>query len=104
NIPLLQEMLRFLTGDFWHLQFTSGGIPAPATTAPRAYDIDCVSLLSGGVDSLIGAIDITQTGHRPLFVSQMAKGNSETQVKFAKSMGAADRHIQWNHNIRVVHD
>ncbi len=104
NIPLLQEMLRFLTGDFWHLQFTSGGTTAPVTTAPHAYDVDCVSLLSGGVDSLIGAIDFTHAGRRPLFVSQMAKGNSETQVEYAKSLGAAARHIQWNHNIRVVHD
>jgi hypothetical protein len=97
-------MLRFLTGDFWHLQFTSGGTTAPVTTAPHAYDVDCVSLLSGGVDSLIGSIDFTHAGRRPLFVSQMAKGNSETQVEYAKSLGAAARHIQWNHNIRVVHD
>jgi hypothetical protein len=104
NVALLQEMLRFLTGDFWHLHFTSGGITAPVTIAPHEYDVDCVSLLSGGVDSLIGGIDIAHSGQRPLFVSQMAKGNSETQVKFANSLGAANRHIQWNHNIRVAHD
>jgi 7-cyano-7-deazaguanine synthase in queuosine biosynthesis len=104
NKPLLQEMLRFLTGDFWNLEFTSGGTAAPVTIAPHAYDADCVSLLSGGVDSLIGAIDITQKGQRPLFVSQIAVGNSKTQVKYANSLGATARHIQWNHNIRVVHD
>lgn len=102
-VPALQEMLRFLTGDFWHLSFEVGGTPAPASTAPKSFDADCVSLLSGGVDSLVGAIDLTHQGRRPLFVSQMAKGDSDTQVRYAKKLGAADRHLQWNHNIRVVH-
>ncbi|UUZ77428.1 hypothetical protein LP414_09495 [Polaromonas sp. P1(28)-13] len=99
----LQEMLRFLTGDFWHLSFDGGGTPPPVSTAPKIFDADCVSLLSGGVDSLVGAIDLTHQGRRPLFVSQMAKGDSETQVRYAKKLGAAERHLQWNHNIRVVH-
>ncbi|MBW8363355.1 MAG: hypothetical protein K0M39_02230 [Rhizobium sp.] len=102
-VPALQEMLRFLTGDFWHLSFEAGGTPAPTSTAPKSFDADCVSLLSGGVDSLVGAIDLTHQGRRPLFVSQMAKGDSDTQVRYAKKLGAADRHLQWNHNIRVVH-
>lgn len=101
--PSLQEMLRFLTGDFWHLSFDGGGMLPPVSTAPKIFDADCVSLLSGGVDSLVGAIDLTHQGRRPLFVSQMAKGDSETQVRYAKKLGAAERHLQWNHNIRVVH-
>lgn len=103
-VPALQEMLRFLTGDFWRLSFVDGGTPAPATTAPKTYDADCVSLLSGGVDSLAGGIDLTRQGRRPLFVSQMAKGDSDTQVRFANRLGAGQRHLQWNHNIRVVHE
>lgn len=102
--PLLQEMLRFLTGDFWQLHFEPGGLQAPASTAPKSFDVDCVSLLSGGVDSLVGAIDLTLQGRKPLFVSQMAKGDSETQVRYAKKLGAGERHLQWNHNIRVVHE
>lgn len=102
-VPSLQEMLRFLTGDFWRLCFEAGGTPAPASTAPKSFQADCVSLLSGGVDSLVGAIDLTHQGRQPLFVSQMAKGDSETQVRYAKKLGATDRHLQWNHNIRVVH-
>ena len=103
-VSLLQEMLRFLTGDFWRLNFETGGLPAPASTAPKSFDADCVSLLSGGVDSLVGAIDLTHQGRKPLFVSQMAKGDSDTQIRYAKKLGAADRHLQWNHNIRVVHE
>jgi hypothetical protein len=103
-IPLLQEMLRFLTGDFWHLNFQPGGIPAPTTIAPTSFDVDCVSLLSGGIDSLVGAIDLTHQGRHPLFVSHVAKGNSETQVRYATALSATDRHLQWNQNIRAVHD
>jgi hypothetical protein len=83
----LQEMLRFLTGDFWRLSF----------------EADCVSLLSGGVDSLVGAIDLTRQGLHPLFVSQMARGDSETQRRYATRLGASERHLQWNHNTRVSH-
>lgn len=55
----LEGMLRYLTGDFWHLDFVEGGEPAPRSTAPKPFDADCVSLLSGGVDSLVGAIDLS---------------------------------------------
>lgn len=99
----LEGMLRLLTGDFWTLSFIEGGEPAPQSTAPKHFDADCVSLLSGGIDSLVGAIDLTVQGRRPLFVSQMAKGDSETQVHFARTLAAQDRHLQWNHNIRVAH-
>jgi 7-cyano-7-deazaguanine synthase in queuosine biosynthesis len=99
----LQDMLRFLTGDFWHLRFDKGGTLPPISTAPKIYAADCVSLLSGGIDSLVGAIDLTNQGRRPLFVSQIAKGDSETQVRYAQKLGAAERHLQWNQNIRVVH-
>lgn len=99
----LEGMLRYLTGDFWHLEFVEGGEPAPRSTAPKRFDADCVSLLSGGVDSLVGAIDLSSAGSRPLFVSQMAKGDSETQVHYARQLGGTDRHLQWNHNIRVKH-
>lgn len=99
----LESMLRYLTGDFWHLSFAEGGEPAPRSTAPIRYDADCVSLLSGGVDSLVGAIDLAARGAKPLFVSQMAKGDSETQVHYAAQLGGGDRHLQWNHNIRVNH-
>lgn len=99
----IAEALRFLTGDFWRLDFVAGGEPPPRSTAVRNYDADCVSLLSGGLDSLVGALDLTALGQRPLFVSQIAKGDSPTQLRYARSVGGADRHIQWNHNVKVVH-
>ncbi len=99
----LSAMLRMLTGDFWTLSFVDGGQPAPRSTAPKRFDADCVSLLSGGVDSLVGAIDLSTNGRKPLYVSQMAKGDSETQVSYARRLGGGERHFQWNHNIRVAH-
>ena len=103
--PRLEKMLRFLTGDYWRLSFIEGGTPAPRAPRKflRRYDADCVSLLSGGMDSLVGGIDLIRAGSRPLFVSQMAKGDSETQVEYARRLGASERHIQWNHNIQVAH-
>ena len=99
----LEEMLRFLTGDFWNLNLLPGGEAPPQSTAPISYDADCVSLLSGGVDSLVGAIDLTAANRKPLFVSQVAKGDAEKQLNFAQAVGAGDRHFQWNHNIKLVH-
>jgi hypothetical protein len=99
----IAEALRFLTGDFWQLDFVAGGEPPPRSTAIKSYNADCVSLLSGGLDSLVGALDLTALGQRPLFVSQIAKGDSATQRRYADSVGGADRHIQWNHNVKVVH-
>ncbi len=99
----LTRILRMLTGDFWTLSFVSGGEPSPRSTAPKRFDADCVSLLSGGVDSLVGAIDLSTSGRKPLYVSQMAKGDSETQVSYARRLGGGECHFQWNHNIRVAH-
>lgn len=99
----IAEALRFLTGDFWRLSFVAGGEPPPRSTAVKAYDADCVSLLSGGLDSLVGALDLSAQGQRPLFVSQIAKGDSPKQLRYARSVGGGDRHIQWNHNVKVAH-
>jgi hypothetical protein len=98
--PELQQMLRFLTGDFWKLTFSDEGYPPPIARRYVEYDADCVSLLSGGLDSLIGALDLTTQGRRPLFVSHVARGDTETQSIYARTLGGADRHLQWNQNIR----
>ncbi|MEH3146458.1 MAG: hypothetical protein PGN34_14160 [Methylobacterium frigidaeris] len=77
--PVLEGMLRFLTGDHWEARFR----PRPqafASVSPAALpnvdapDFDGVSLYSGGLDSLIGALD-TLAGHaHPLFVSHRGDG------------------------------
>jgi hypothetical protein len=92
----LEYLLRFLTGDFWTLRFLPGGIKAPKAKKPANPNADCVCLLSGGMDSLVGAIDLTSVGKKPLFVSQVVRGSRLAQSKFAAALGGADRHYQWS--------
>lgn len=96
---LLEEQLRFLTTDLWNLSFANGGFrPAPPDT-PRIPLEDCVALLSGGVDSLVGAIDlVSRHGKRPYLVSQVAQGDKQKQALFASKIGGGLNHLQLNHN------
>ena len=96
----LENMLRFLTGDFWSLRFRSGGIKPPKAKKPEKRNADCVCLLSGGIDSLVGAIDLTAGGKKPLFVSQVVRGDKDTQAKFASALGGSDCHYQWSFAVR----
>lgn len=96
----LESTFRFLTGDFWKLTFVSGGIapPKPSKRQEKKYSADSVSLLSGGVDSLVGAVDLTALGEKPLFVSKIVTGDKAIQEKIVSSLGASDRHFQWSFN------
>ena len=95
----LESILRYLTGDFWSLHFLDGGLEPPRAKQRRKTDADCVCLLSGGVDSLVGAIDLTSVGRKPLFVSQVVRGDRETQKRYATELGAAERHCHWSFTV-----
>lgn len=74
NAELLTTMLNYLTGDFWKLQFLDRPEGFDVTSRPLPKGIaratyDGVSLFSGGMDSLIGAIDEFSSGSKPLLVS-----------------------------------
>lgn len=78
-VPLLQTMLNFLTGDYWTVGFRARPkgfaqvIPArPPTLAASGFDR--INLFSGGLDSLIGAIDSLAAGGTPLLVSHAGEG------------------------------
>lgn len=66
---LLEEILRFLTGDRWTIRFSKRVVPLyirrsnRRRTRRRAADIVC--LFSGGLDSFLGALDClgSSTGH-----------------------------------------
>jgi len=92
----LESLLRFLTGDFWTLRFLEGGVKPPKAKRPQKSDADCVCLLSGGVDSLVGAIDLTSAARKPLFVSQVVRGVRDKQEKYAAALGGANQHCQWS--------
>lgn len=102
----LIKILRKLTGDFWSLEFTQSNkefnwvLPHPSKL--KSYeDATCVSLLSGGMDSLIGGIDLFQEGEKPIFVSQVVKGDTKKQIQYAKVLKASERHLQWSHATRL---
>lgn len=96
---LLEKAFRFLTGDVWKLEFKDGGIQPPSSLIPLETDADCVSLLSGGMDSLIGAIDLIASGHKPCFVSQEAKGDVEKQEVFTTQLAPTQQHFRWKNPI-----
>jgi hypothetical protein len=95
---LLEQLLRFLTTDLWSLAFTEGGVQPAQPYRPVLPKEECILLLSGGLDSLVGAIDITSKGKRPFLVSQVAQGDKERQSLFASMIGGGLRHLQLNHD------
>ncbi|MGB8988752.1 MAG: Qat anti-phage system QueC-like protein QatC [Candidatus Sulfotelmatobacter sp.] len=98
---LVNRLLGFLTTDKWRVHFIDGGLhPAPDKCPVRPTE-DCVVLLSGGLDSLVGYIDLVSGGNRPLAVSQIVKGDAENQRHFAQAIGSGLRHLQINHNAQV---
>lgn len=94
-----EAILQFLTGDFWKLHFVEDGVEPPVAKEQVQSDADCVCLLSGGVDSLVGGIDLTSNGRKPLFVSQIVRGDRATQRRYATELAAADRHCQWSFSV-----
>lgn len=99
NATTIEKLLAFLTTDRWTLRFVEGGIlPVPGRNATHPNE-DCVVLLSGGLDSYIGAIDLVTRGKRPLAVSQ--KVDSRNQRAFAAAIGGGLRHFQFSHVARV---
>lgn len=102
QVDILESQLRFLTTDIWSLEFVDGGIlPTPPKKGAVKPDRDCVSLLSGGLDSLIGAIDLAAGGtHKPYLVSQVSKGDKSRQAYFAAMIGGGLPRLELNHNVK----
>ncbi|MDE0113807.1 MAG: hypothetical protein OXN84_16155 [Albidovulum sp.] len=69
----IEGLLKYLTGDRWRVFFRAQKVRRAATpTQANGLSIDAlteVSLLSGGLDSLIGAINLLANGKNPFFVS-----------------------------------
>ena len=88
-------MLRFLSGDNWILAFRDGGLTPPTNTERRRLrnwqnlgDIDRICLFSGGLDSLVGAIDcLSDAEYRTLFVSRASPGDQMYQKYLLGRLG-----------------
>jgi len=68
--PRLSRLLDFLTGDDWTLNLRPASLDLGLKGAwPHAWRPDGVMLFSGGLDSLVGALDALEAGERLLLVS-----------------------------------
>ena len=94
----IEKALAFLTTDIWRVRFHHGGMLPAAPKKVVRPDQDCVALVSGGLDSLVGAIDLVAEGRHPFAVSQVVRGDAEKQESFARIIGGGLRHLQLNHN------
>lgn len=76
-------LLGWLTGDTWEVSV----MPAPDTDLPDPIVTHGtgrpVSLLSGGLDSFLGAIDLLQSGQHPLFVGHKDTAPSVKHAQYA---------------------
>jgi 7-cyano-7-deazaguanine synthase in queuosine biosynthesis len=75
---LLVKILNFLTGDRWDLHFRPR-IPSQRVLKRAAHKLrtahpTSICLLSGGLDSFIGAVDLLASAEVPLFVSHYWDG------------------------------
>ena len=70
----LLRLLAFLTGDRWDVEFRGAEGPDTPVTA-SAEPVDAVCLFSGGLDSLVGAIDLLAEGGRVALVSHHGRGD-----------------------------
>jgi hypothetical protein len=76
---LLERLLNFLTGDLWTFTFRTRPVGFARVVPSRPLRLsrarfDRLSLFSGGLDSLIGAVDILEQGRTPLLVSHAGEG------------------------------
>ena len=101
---LIVRMLNFLTGDRWRVFFRERHKEYPKLLKSQRKQaksqVDCLCLLSGGLDSFIGAIDLLSVGARPLFVSHYWDISTSSQVTCLKRLGDAFGDIS-NRHIRV---
>ncbi|MFT3697731.1 MAG: 7-cyano-7-deazaguanine synthase [Kofleriaceae bacterium] len=97
----LESALAFLTTDRWRFAFANNGFTPRAPARSVAPPADGVVLLSGGLDSLIGAIDLTAAGRKLLAVSHSVRGDAEQQIRFATAIGGGLTQLQCSHNAAV---
>lgn len=98
--PFLERMLKFLTGDIWNLTFKIAAFKLEHGKKKSNYlKGNTVALLSGGADSLVGALDLASTNQTWTAISQSSSDTS-TQTEFAAA-AQASRHLQWTHGVHI---
>jgi hypothetical protein len=99
---LIERLLNFLTGDRWTVGFRARPpgfeqtvSDKPAQLIPPSFD--SFALFSGGMDSLIGAIDSLGQNQIPLLISHAGDGaTSDAQTKIFKVLKASYAQSNFN--------
>lgn len=76
----ITKLLNFLTGDYWTINFrlrptNFSHIVPEGSELLTGIPYDHISLFSGGLDSLIGAIDLLENGAKPLLISHASESS-----------------------------
>ena len=106
---LVEEILKFLTGDRWRLFFRRrqeqyGNLVTRGRRLVRP-PFSGICLFSGGLDSFVGAVDLLEAGQRPLFVSHYWDLSTSSQVRCAQHLGSTYGDLRPRHvRIRVGFD
>lgn len=75
---ILTKMISFLTGDQWTFDFRQhAAIEDPEPFQVDAFNPTAVSLFSGGMDSLIGALDLLAQGQQIALVGHYGGGKTK---------------------------
>lgn len=93
NKPILEKMLSFLSGDIWHFEFRKRELNQKEIRANKGIDRKknkhqpkAICMLSGGLDSFIGAIDLL---------------NKEKDIWFVGHYGGGKGVIQYQKNVII---
>ena len=95
QLPLIVKALSFLTGDHWEIELADNGF-LPTPEKGKSCVADSICLFSGGMDSLIGAIDAIADGRNPLFVSHSPSFDQKAQKYLVNKMGIEADHLSVN--------
>jgi len=88
NKALLEKMLSFLSGDLWNLEFRKRELNSKEERAikgierkKKKYQPKAICMLSGGLDSFVGAIDILSEEKDIWFVGHYGGGKGVIQYQ-----------------------
>ena len=78
------DLLHWLTGDIWTLEVLAAQpVPDPPEPAPVPGQVRAVSLLSGGLDSLCGALLRLDQAESTLFLGHIDSANAVSKAQRA---------------------
>lgn len=88
NKELLENMISFLSGDIWQFEFrkrelneTESKIANGISKSKKEFSPDSFCMLSGGLDSFIGAINLLQQSKKIAFIGHYGGGKGVKQYQ-----------------------